>query len=198
MNNNFLKHDEKLENLTNQIVNLTDNSNEFQTYFNYIDQKEIEAYLNFLKNYHEIEISNIFSNSNLEDNFLKKYTIIYLLIRNFVNSQKLDVVQSKINTLNYLKDLNDDTKNNIIKIYLLSGLYFIYQNLDHPIINLKKSLIKYFHDLGGFEIGLWGINIKLEVFKEMILIENLKKILNKHKKVSWDDLYMLNYYHNLK
>ena len=189
MNNKFnlIQEIQRIENLNNSFLDVNKN-------FNFIDKQEVEAYLNFLKNYSSL--TKFLPNIKANNDCLTKNILIYLLIRNSANEQSQDILQSKIITFDYLKNLEFNYQSGILEVYLLTGLYFIHKNLDHPVINLKKSLIKYFHDMGGFEIDLWGVNFKLDVLKEIIFnsdINNLKKILTKSNKVDWSHLYMLNY-----
>ncbi|MCS7183841.1 MAG: hypothetical protein NZ866_00640, partial [Patescibacteria group bacterium] len=103
--------------------------------------------------------------------------------------------ETKISTLNLIKNLDNNYQDKILIIYLLSGIYFLKFNIIHPIINLKKILLKYYHDIGGFEVNTWGLKIKIDLFKELINRKDIKKILSSNKKeIKWQDFYMLSYF----
>lgn len=184
MNNKFLENIERIKDL-----DLVENSdNKSHNFFEFLDKEEINFYLDFLRN--KDKLVKIVSE---EDENLKKYILLYLMIRNFVNSQTPNIIERKLNTLNNIKNLDDIYQNEILKVYIISGIYFIKENFNHPLINMKKSLIKYFHDLGGIEPGLWGINFKLDILKEIISRKDLEKILTKNNSVKWEHLHMFNY-----
>ncbi|GIW65784.1 MAG: hypothetical protein KatS3mg094_303 [Candidatus Parcubacteria bacterium] len=185
--NKFLKEIDKLYNLKNWELNLFE--------FNFVDKDEISAYLKFSNNFNNLD--GIFSNIQLNQENIKKNVLLYLLIRNLVNSNNdhnFSLINNKIKTLKLIKELNFNYQENILKTYVLSGIYFIKENIDHPFINFKKSLLKYFHDSGGFDIDVWGVNIKINILIELIDRNDLEIILNKNKNIDWQQFYMLTYY----
>ncbi|GIW66159.1 MAG: hypothetical protein KatS3mg095_0057 [Candidatus Parcubacteria bacterium] len=186
MDNNFLQEITKIKNLN---INIIESSQEF--YF--IDNNELLSYLNFIKYLQDTE--KFYLNLNLSEEEIKKCTIIYLLIRNLVNKNNKDdnIIKNKIQSLKLIRSLDDSYQDNILKTYIISGIYFIKANIDHPIINFKKSLLKHFHDIGGFNPDIWGFNFNLALFKEIIDKNNLETIFKKYKNINWQQFYMLTY-----
>jgi hypothetical protein len=166
--------------------------NELLNYYNLIEPQEVQDYLKFIYNFDKL--GKILDESVLDEKIFKNNVLSYLLIRNLTKYQKFnDPLEEKILTLKLITSLDNNKQDDILKTYIISGLYFIKENYDYYFLNFKKSLINYFHDLGGFEIKTWGIGLNLVMFKSLINSKDLKKFLNYSKNVRWEQLSMLNY-----
>ena len=166
--------------------------------FSKLTSKEIEVFLDLLNNLdiYKIKIENL----NLEDENLKKYLLINLALINESKTENSDIKSVELNIINSLKSssITEEERQNIFKGYIVKGFHVLFledkKNKIFDEFKYKKLVLKYFHDIGGFQPGIWGVNINFDVFNEFINNiddKTLEKLENKNKIVTIDDFIML-------
>ncbi len=188
MTNNIL---EKLRDLKIETLKLESGYN--LNFFEKLEKVYSEKYLDFVKNNYEVlkYFNDYIFN---QDNLLRGVIYILLILDHLLKGEE-NIFSLKIKFFNILNNLDKEIKENIYTVYLLSGLYFIYKEIEEVyLLDLKKSLIKYFIDIGGIEEGIWGLKLNLNKFEDFVKNldeQKLEKIFTKNKKVSRANLDLL-------
>ena len=180
-----MKYTELIE-TANKIVQEL-NTDKLKVMFGNIPSKEMEVYLDFIKNleYLHLRIENI----ELENEELKKYFIIYLSLYNLARAaiENFDEIQFK--TLELIKELEGNLKNNVLKAYILFNIYLILQDKLTTSYKLPRLILKYADEMGGFEISMWGIKAKWDLLFEIfnkISKEDISRFEKKYKNLTKD------------
>jgi len=188
MTNNIL---EKLRDLKIETLKLESDYN--LNFFEKLEKVCSEKYLDFVKN--NYEVLKYFNDYIFNQDNLLRGVICILLILDHLLKDEENIFSLKIKFFNILNNLDKEIKENIYTVYLLSGLYFIYKEIQGVyLLGLKKSLIKYFIDIGGIEEGIWGLKLNLNKFEDFVKNldeQKLEKIFTKNKKVSRANLDLL-------
>jgi hypothetical protein len=188
MTNNIL---EKLRDLKIETLKLESDYN--LNFFEKLEKVCSEKYLDFVKN--NYEVLKYFNDYIFNQDNLLRGVIYILLILDHLLKDEENIFSLKIKFFNILNNLDKEIKENIYTVYLLSGLYFIYKEIEGVyLLGLKKSLIKYFIDIGGIEEGIWGLKLNLNKFEDFVKNldeQKLEKIFTKNKKVSRANLDLL-------
>jgi hypothetical protein len=188
MTNNIL---EKLKDLKIETLKLESDYN--LNFFEKLEKVYLEKYLDFVKNNYEVlkHFNDYILN---QDNLLRGIIYILLILDQLLKDEE-NIFSLKIKFFNILNILDKEIKENIYTVYLLSGLYFIYKKIGGVyLLELKKSLIKYFIDVGGIEESIWGLKLNLNKFEDFVKNldeQKLEKIFTKNKKVSRANLDLL-------
>jgi len=156
--------------------------------FNLLHPLEVDVVLDFLKKlgFYKIKIENF----DLTDEEAYKQSLINLAIKNKIKEIESDLKKIELKYLSTLKQLGE----NNIKIYLLHNLHSLTKDTEIEELKYGKMILKYFHDLGGFSFGLWGIKINYESFKEVLEKLNeelLEKLENKIRSLNKDEFIMI-------
>jgi hypothetical protein len=188
MTNNIL---EKIRDLKIETLKLESGYN--LNFFEKLEKVYSEKYLDFVKN--NYEVLKYFNDYIFNQDNLLRGVIYILLILDHLLKDEENIFSLKIKFFNILNNLDKEIKKIIYTVYLLSGLYFIYKEIEGVyLLDLKKSLIKYFIDIGGIEEGIWGLKLNLNKFEDFVKNldeQKLEKIFTKNKKVSRANLDLL-------
>lgn len=166
-----------------KVINPLDiNSNKLREYFAHLTPQEIEVALDFLKNldFYKLKIEN-FDLSNEE---AAKNLLLTLALRNEIKKNFEELKKLEVEFLKTVDSLDGEIKNKIIMAYLSNGVHLVRIDKNIEEFKYKKIVLKHFHDLGGFEAGIWGIKINYELFLALIkeidfsLIEKLERKTN--------------------
>lgn len=191
-----MKSTKSLEELQSVLSDLS--KNKLVSLFSNLSSNELEVFLDLLKNldFYKIKIENL---PLLEDE-LKKYLLINLALRNEIRAEVKDLKTLELNIINYLKsqDLAEAERKGILTTYVIKGLHILILESKNKKyfdeFKYKKLALKYLHDIGGFQPGIWGININYDSFDEFINNideKTLEKLESKNNKISINDFVML-------
>jgi len=161
--------------------------------FKQLESKDVERYLDFIKN--NYEIVKHFDNSSITEKNLSSGVISILLILDSLINEEKDIFSLKIKFFNLIDILDKEIKENIYNAYILSGLYFIYKEFEgSDLLKIKKSLIKYLINIGLIEEGIWGLKLNLNILEDFVKNldgQKLEKIFIKNKPIPRSDLDIL-------
>ncbi len=163
-----------------------------KNFFSNLTSEEIEVILDLVKNldFYKIRIENL----DIDDEELKKNLIVNLAFRNEAKSISKELIEVERNLLKTINTLPSEIKRKISIAYILKGLHILNLNKNQEIFKYKKIILKYFHDLGGFKTGLWGIKIDYDLFEN--IIENInedliRKLEAKNRVLNKEEFIML-------
>lgn len=162
-------------------------------FFANITPEETEVVLDLIKNLdlYRLKLENL----DLNNERIKKGLIANLGIVNEIKSNLQETIKIEYNLLKTIDNLVSDIKKEIIIAYILIGVHILNLDKNHEIFKYKKLILKYFHELGGFKIGLWGVNIDFNLFENIIknIDEKLLKTLEeKNKSIGKENFIMIN------
>jgi len=151
-----------------------------------IPSNDLMACLDFLKNLDYI--FSVIENIDLEKDIIKKNLIIYLAIYNLARSVVKNEAEAQLKTLTMIKELEGYIKENVKKTLILLETYLV---LQEKISSFKviALVMKYFDEMGVFEIGMWGLRVKWDLvlnILETIDEKLIEKLMNRYKNLTKD------------
>jgi len=191
MDQRIIERSEELTKELTQEKNIERLKNEFAN----IPSYELEVYLDFIKNLDYI--SSVIENIDLTKEDIKKYLIIYLAIYNLARYVVKDETEVKLKTLELIKELETNIKENVKKIFILLGIYLVLQDKMNSFSKVIMLIMKHFDEMGIFEVGIWGLKIKWDLALDILhridesLIEKLDKRYKNLNKDSFLSFYLL-------
>lgn len=178
---------EKIEQIKIPDVNLE----KLKEHFSKLTSKEIEVALDLFKNldFYKLKIENL----DLQNEEIIKSILLNLALKNEIKNIFEDDKKVEVELLKTLNSLDAEIKNKAIKAYITKGIHILKIN-NYDEFKYKILILKHFHDLGGFEIGLWGVKINFELFLNLINdIDDklIDKLIRKKEILTRDSFIML-------
>jgi len=191
---NVLKNIETLE---KEFVNLNNlNLNKLKETFSNLSSTEVGVVFDLLKDidFYRFKIENL----NLEENEIGKFLLINLALRNELKSENIEPKNLEVLVIKSLDALESRLKEKILTTYFLKGLHILkreeFYEKEYTEAKYKKFVLKYFHDIGGFQPGLWGIKINYDLYEKFIKEINekiLEKLESKNRILTRSEFIML-------
>ncbi len=183
------------------VYKISDNLDKFKNYFDRAPEEEIRAYI---QSFDKINWAIArFENIKIDLTELKKSILIYLGLHNFAHAlnQKNNADAEELEATKYsfdlLTKLDQTNQENIKTGYLISGLSLIKSFHQENFSLPERIVIKDFHDRGGFNPTVWGVQINWPLLDKSIAKlgrleqSEFEKEAARHKATTWETLLAL-------